>query len=67
MFSAPFCQQSAAEGIAYDRAKVLDVQADDAERWDAKKKKKHNPDKGFSGTRGNHGNHDKESERNVIV
>ena len=28
---------------------MLDVQADDAERWDAKKKKKKNPDEGFSG------------------
>lgn len=34
-------------GEDYDRLKLLDVSAEDAERWDKKKKKK-NPDQGFS-------------------
>ena len=42
-------RQCAEKGVEYDRAKMLDVQADDAERWDAKKRKKKNPDEGFSG------------------
>lgn len=44
-------RQCAEKGVEYDRAKMLDVQADDAERWDAKKRKKKNPDEGFSGKR----------------
>ncbi|KAG7177353.1 pre-mRNA-splicing factor syf2-like [Homarus americanus] len=36
-----------AEGKDYDRQKLLDVGADEAERWERRKKKK-NPDQGFS-------------------
>ena len=36
------------EGIDYDRVKLLDVQADEAERWERKKMAKKNPDQGFS-------------------
>lgn len=36
-----------AEGKDYDRMKLLQVGADDAERWERRKKKK-NPDQGFS-------------------
>lgn len=36
-----------ARGEDYDRIKVLDVSAEDAEKWERKKKKK-NPDQGFS-------------------
>jgi pre-mRNA-splicing factor SYF2 len=38
-----------AEGVDYDRIKMLDVQADDAERWERKRKAKRNEDPGFSG------------------
>ena len=43
-------QECEEQGVPYERAKVWDVQADDAERWDAKKRKKKNPDQGFAGT-----------------
>ena len=42
-------QECEEQGVPYERAKVWDVQADDAERWDAKKRKKKNPDQGFAG------------------
>lgn len=41
-------QEAEARGEDYDRVKLLDVGADDAEKWERKKKKK-NPDPGFSG------------------
>lgn len=41
-------QECAARGEDYHRVKLLDVTADDAERWERKKKKK-NPDTGFAG------------------
>ncbi|XP_006815487.1 pre-mRNA-splicing factor syf2-like [Saccoglossus kowalevskii] len=37
-----------ARGEDYDRIKLLDISAEDAERWEKKKKKK-NPDQGFAG------------------
>lgn len=37
-----------AKGEDYDRVKLLQVGADEAERWERKKKKK-NPDTGFAG------------------
>ena len=36
------------KGEDYDRVKLLEIGADEAERWERKKKKK-NPDPGFSG------------------
>lgn len=42
-------EKAANDGVDYDRVKLLDVQADDAERWDRKKKAKANNDPGFSG------------------
>lgn len=41
-------QECAARGEDYNRVKLLDITADDAERWERKKKKK-NPDTGFAG------------------
>ncbi len=41
-------QECAARGENYDRVKLLEITADDAERWERKKKKK-NPDTGFAG------------------
>ena len=41
-------QECAARGEDYDRVKLLEITADDAERWERKKKKK-NPDTGFAG------------------
>lgn len=41
-------QECAANGEDYDRVKMLEITADDAERWERKKKKK-NPDTGFAG------------------
>jgi len=41
-------QEAEARGEEYDRVKLLEVTADDAEKWERKKKKK-NPDPGFSG------------------
>ena len=35
------------KGEDYDRVKLLEISAEDAERWERKKKK--NPDPGFSG------------------
>ncbi|KAG8535488.1 hypothetical protein GDO81_028454 [Engystomops pustulosus] len=40
-------QECAANGVDYERAKLLEISADDAERWERKKKKR-NPDIGFS-------------------
>ncbi|KAG8443061.1 hypothetical protein GDO86_011763 [Hymenochirus boettgeri] len=40
-------RECAANGIDYERAKLLDISAEDAEKWERKKKKK-NPDLGFS-------------------
>ncbi len=37
------------DGIEYDRVKLLDVQADEAERWQRKKDSKKHADPGFSG------------------
>lgn len=44
-----YIQEAEALGEDYDRVKLLEVGADEAERWERKKKKK-NPDPGFSGT-----------------
>ena len=41
-------QEAESKGEEYDRVKLLDIGADEAEKWDKKKKKK-NPDPGFSG------------------
>lgn len=41
-------KECAAKGEDYDRVKLLEVTAGDAERWERKKKKK-NPDPGFAG------------------
>ncbi|CAI5695290.1 unnamed protein product [Oreochromis niloticus] len=41
-------KECAARGEEYSRVKLLDITADDAERWERKKKKK-NPDTGFAG------------------
>uniref|UniRef100_A0A7N6BXB9 Pre-mRNA-splicing factor SYF2 n=1 Tax=Anabas testudineus TaxID=64144 RepID=A0A7N6BXB9_ANATE len=41
-------KECAARGEDYDRVKLLEITADDAERWERKKKKK-NPDTGFAG------------------
>ncbi|KAL2099168.1 hypothetical protein ACEWY4_005648 [Coilia grayii] len=41
-------KECAARGENYDRVKLLEISAEDAERWERKKKKK-NPDPGFSG------------------
>ncbi|XP_006631427.3 pre-mRNA-splicing factor syf2 [Lepisosteus oculatus] len=41
-------KECAARGEDFERAKLLEISADDAERWERKKKKK-NPDPGFSG------------------
>lgn len=41
-------QECAARGEDYERVKLLEISAEDAERWERKKKKK-NPDLGFSG------------------
>lgn len=40
-------QEAAAKGLNYNRMKLLDVTAEDADKWDRMKKKK-NPDPGFS-------------------
>uniref|UniRef100_A0A668ABV9 Pre-mRNA-splicing factor SYF2 n=1 Tax=Myripristis murdjan TaxID=586833 RepID=A0A668ABV9_9TELE len=45
-------KECAARGEEYDRVKLLEISADDAERWERKKKKK-NPDPGFSGSHQN--------------
>lgn len=42
------CQECAERGEDYHRVKLLEISAEDAERW-ARKKKKRNPDPGFSG------------------
>jgi len=41
-------QECAERGEDYHRVKLLDIGAEDAARWEKKKKKK-NPDPGFSG------------------
>ncbi|XP_066573398.1 pre-mRNA-splicing factor syf2 [Amia ocellicauda] len=41
-------KECAENGEDYDRVKLLEISAEDAERWERKKKKK-NPDPGFSG------------------
>ncbi|KAF0044579.1 hypothetical protein F2P81_003737 [Scophthalmus maximus] len=41
-------KECAARGDNYDRVKLLEITADDAERWERKKRKK-NPDTGFAG------------------
>lgn len=40
-------QEASAKGLDYNRMKLLDVTAEDADKWDRMKKKK-NPDPGFS-------------------
>ena len=47
-FTLMFIQECEEEGGDYDRVKLLEVGADEAEKWERKKKKK-NPDPGFSG------------------
>ena len=42
------CQECEEAGEDYDRVKLLELSAVDAEKW-AHKKKKKNPDTGFSG------------------
>ncbi|NXM97359.1 SYF2 factor, partial [Sylvia borin] len=46
-FVALSLQECAARGEDYERVKLLEISAEDAERWERKKKKK-NPDLGFS-------------------
>ena len=41
-------QECEAAGEDYNRVKLLEIGADEAERWEKKKKKK-NPDTGFAG------------------
>ena len=41
-------QECQANGEDYEKVKILETQADDAERWDKRKKAKTNPDQGFS-------------------
>ena len=36
------------QGLDYEREKLLGERADQVERWDAKRKRKKNPDEGFS-------------------
>jgi hypothetical protein len=43
-----YVQEAEAKGENYERVKLLEIGADDAEKWERKKKKK-NPDPGFSG------------------
>ena len=38
-----------ANGENYEKVRILETQADDAERWEKRKKAKTNPDQGFSG------------------
>ncbi|XP_073438252.1 pre-mRNA-splicing factor SYF2 isoform X1 [Dendrobates tinctorius] len=40
-------KECAANGVDYERAKLLEISADDADRWERKKRKR-NPDMGFS-------------------
>jgi len=40
---------ASAEGLDYERMKLMDVQADEAERWERKRRAKKNEDPGFSG------------------
>ncbi|MEE6466440.1 hypothetical protein FKM82_006950 [Ascaphus truei] len=40
-------KECAENGVDYQRAKLLEISAEDAERWERKKKRKH-PDIGFS-------------------
>jgi hypothetical protein len=42
-------QEAEAQGENYDRLKLLEVTADDAEKLDKRKKRKKNADVGFSG------------------
>lgn len=42
-------EEAAKEGIDFDREKMLDIQADEAEKWEKKKMMKRNEDPGFSG------------------
>lgn len=42
------CQEAESRGENYDRVKMLEVTAEDADRLERKRKKK-NPDQGFSG------------------
>lgn len=44
-------QECAARGEDYEKVKLLEISAEDAERWERRKKKR-NPDLGFSGTAG---------------
>lgn len=41
-------QEAAAKGEDYNRVKLLDITAEDAEKWDRLKKRKKNADPGFS-------------------
>lgn len=41
-------QECAARGEDYEKVKLLEISAEDAERWERKKRRK-NPDLGFSG------------------
>lgn len=41
-------EKAKAQGIDYERKKYLDIQADDAERWERRQREKQNPDHGFS-------------------
>ena len=42
------CQECEENGEDFDRVKLMEIGAEQAERWDRMKKKK-NPDPGFSG------------------
>lgn len=41
-------QEAISKGEDFDRVKVLDIGADEVEKWERRKKKK-NPDTGFAG------------------
>uniref|UniRef100_A0A3Q4H2F3 Pre-mRNA-splicing factor SYF2 n=1 Tax=Neolamprologus brichardi TaxID=32507 RepID=A0A3Q4H2F3_NEOBR len=53
-------KECAARGEDYNRVKLLDITADDAERWERKKKKK-NPDTGFAGRLNRNNGYQKQS------
>ena len=44
-----FSKECEAKGEDYDRVKMLNISASDAEKWDRAKQRKKNPDEGFSG------------------
>lgn len=49
IFCSKLCQEAESRGENYDRVKMLEITAEDADKLERKRKKK-NPDQGFSGT-----------------